>query len=58
MDNQAFDKYRPFQFAVNAFRVYSEDQFNATGKMDKNRPAYKEYLAKNKECAALPKGKV
>lgn len=58
LGNEAFSKYRPCQFAVDAFRVYSEDQFGASGQMDKNRPSYKDYFSKKKECAALLKGKV
>ncbi|WP_431798057.1 hypothetical protein SGO26_30190 (plasmid) [Cupriavidus metallidurans] len=58
LTEEAYGKYRPCQFAVDAFRVYSEEQFKARGTMDKNRPYYKDYFARKQECATLLKGKV
>lgn len=38
LEKTAFDIYRACQWAVNSFLVYSQDQFESAGKIDKARP--------------------
>ena len=56
--NDQYSKYRPCQFALDSFRVYSEDQFKASGKLDKKNPQFSDFISRKRECAALLKGKV
>jgi hypothetical protein len=58
MEKEQYNKYRPCQFALDSFRVYSEDQFKASGKLDKKHPQYRDFMTRKRECAALLKGKV
>lgn len=48
-----FDKARRCQFALDAFRVYSEDQFNARGQLPKTAPSAKNYFDQKAQCKAL-----
>lgn len=58
LERTTFDKYRACQWAVDSFRVYSQDQFDAAGKMDKTRPHYREFVTRKRECAATLKGRL
>lgn len=52
----AYDKQRRCHFALDAFRIYSEDQFKAGGKLTKDTGSFKAYLEQKAECkASLPK---
>ena len=52
----AFDALRRCQFALEAFRVYSEDQFKAGGILPKASQTSKDYFDQKAQCkAALPK---
>lgn len=55
-ESVSHDKYIRCYFAVTAFRVYSEDQFKAGGRLPKSSTISKDYFEQKKLCkAALPK---
>lgn len=58
MTNEIHAKYRACQWALDSFRVYSEDQFKAAGKLEKTHPQYRDYFKRKRECASVLKGKV
>ena len=45
-----YDRYRRCQFALDSFRVYSEDQFNAAGKLQKTALSAKDYFEQKDLC--------
>lgn len=47
-----YDDYARCYFALDAFRVYAGDQFNASGKLPKSSPTYKDYIGQKKQCFA------
>lgn len=58
LSNEVFAKYRACQWAVDSFRVYSQDQFNAGGKLDKAHSQYRDFIGRKRDCASALKGKV
>lgn len=56
MGDPAYDKYRRCQFALDGFRLYSEDQFQARGQLPKEKA--KDYFEQKVQCKQVLKGKV
>lgn len=53
-----FNKYRSCQWAIDSFRVYSQDQFYAAGKLGESTPSYRDFINRKRECASKLKGKI
>lgn len=50
MGDPSFDKFIRCRFALDGFRVYSEDQFKAGGRLNKTSGQSKDYFEQKAEC--------
>lgn len=58
LGDPAFDKFLRCRFALDGFRVYSEDQFNARGSLLRDMGSAFDYFDQKKKCEiALKRGK-
>lgn len=58
LGNPEYDKFFRCYFALDEFRLYSEDQFRAKGKLPKGSSQAKSYFAQKSLCKQALKGKV
>lgn len=58
MSVEGFDRFRRCQFAIIAFRTWSEDYFNAGGALPKTALSAKDYFEQKRQCKADLKGKI
>lgn len=49
---KGYDDYARCYFALDSFRVYAQDQFNARGNLPKTSLSLKDYLVQKKLCFA------
>lgn len=47
---KGYDDYARCYFALDSFRVFAQDQFNARGLLSKTSLSFKDYLAQKKLC--------
>lgn len=52
MGNEAVDRFRRCQFAMNAFLNYADDQFKAGGRLPKSTFSAKDYFDQKRQCKA------
>lgn len=52
---KGYDDYARCYFALDSFRLYAQDQFDARGKLSKSAPSFKDYLTQKKQCFAKMK---